>query len=66
MPEHGKPLPVSNQEEIKNELCAAIKELRQPKRMDASQITLSETPELDVKNFYNALMSQCPRAEIRL
>lgn len=47
-------------EEVQKELYDAICGIRQPVKMDISKLTLSETPDLDVKNLYYQLLSGNP------
>ena len=59
-PDADIPLQVSSQDDIKEELYAAINELRQPRSMDISNVTMSEHPEIDIKNLYYELTRQYP------
>lgn len=57
---HGDegPLIVTEQTQIRTEVLTAIQELRQPKEMDISAIEWSQTPELDTKNLYYAIVGE--------
>lgn len=50
-------LRISTPEALQEELYAAIRAVRQPAPMDISGVTLSENPEIDVKNLYYSLTS---------
>ena len=54
------PLRISTPEALQEELYAAIRAMRQPAHMDISGVTLSENPEIDVKNLYYSLTSRFP------
>ena len=54
------PLRISTPEALQEELYAAIRAVRQPAPMDISGVTLSENPEIDVKNLYYSLTSRFP------
>lgn len=60
MPINEEHIKASNKEEIKAEIAAAIEELRQPAAIDISNVNLSETPELDIKNIYYELIGEEP------
>ncbi len=47
-------------EDIQEVLYAAISEIRQPPTMEISQVSFSQTPEIDVKNLYYGLTKQYP------
>lgn len=53
-------LSVASMEEVQKELYDAICGIRQPVKMDIFKLTLSETPDLDVKNLYYQLLSRNP------
>lgn len=63
-PAQGQPedsdgiLAVSSMEEVQAELAAAIGELRQPRNMNIAALSLSEHPDLDIKNLYYSLLSE--------
>lgn len=61
-PEEQTPevLSVHSQDDIQNELYAAISAVRQPLPMDISGVTLSENPDIDVKNLYFGLIGRDP------
>ncbi|MGM9522151.1 MAG: transglutaminase domain-containing protein [Oscillospiraceae bacterium] len=50
----------SSTAQISAELLTSIEELRQPRVMDVSGVELSEYPEIDIINLYNALLSEHP------
>lgn len=50
----------ANKEMIKAELKAAMIEIRQPAKIDVSDIELSEIPVLDIKNLYYEILSEVP------
>ena len=61
-PENKEPVPisVSAPEGIKEELYAAICAVRQPAPMEISGVTLSDNPDIDVKNLYYELTRDYP------
>lgn len=54
------PITVSAPEDIKEELYAAICAVRKPAPMEISGVTLSDNPDIDVKNLYHELMRDYP------
>ena len=61
-PENNEPVPitVSAPEDIKEELYASICAVRKPAPMEISGVTLSDNPDIDVKNLYHELMRDYP------
>ncbi len=61
-PENKEPVPisVSAPEDIKEELYAAICAVRKPAPMEISGVTLSDNPDIDVKNLYYELTRDYP------
>ena len=58
--EPTEPVVIVEPEDIQEVLYAAISEIRQPPAMDISQVSFSQTPEIDVKNLYYGLTKQYP------
>lgn len=58
-PEEGSLL-ITSTAALQEELRAAMREVRQPGEMDISDLELSDTPELDIKNLYYELLRQEP------
>lgn len=58
--EPTEPVMIAEPEDIQEVLYAAISEIRQPPAMDISQVSFSQTPEIDVKNLYYGLTKQYP------
>ena len=61
-PENNEPVPitVSAPEDIKEELYASICAVRKPAPMEISGVTLSDNPDIDVKNLYYELIRDYP------
>ena len=59
-PEEAAPIRISKPEDIQEALYDALCAVRQPAPMDVSGVTLSENPEIDVKNLYYSLMAAYP------